>query len=64
MRMESSRRFQLWEYRVSHGSLLIRSPRCPQERTNIDVIFDGAKYRLSPDAARSRPDRGECWRGA
>ena len=44
MRLESSRRFQLWEYRVSHGALLIRSPRGPQDATNVDVVFDGVEY--------------------
>lgn len=44
MRLESSRRFQLWEYRVSHGALLIRSPKGPQESNNIDVVFDGVEY--------------------
>ncbi len=44
MSLDSSRRFQLWEYRVSHGALLIRSPKGPQEDTNIDVVFDGVEY--------------------
>ena len=42
--LESQRRFQLWEYRVSHGSLLIRSPMGPEEQTNVDVLFDGVEY--------------------
>lgn len=44
MRLESNRVFQLWEYRVSHGGLLIRSPKGPQESSNIDVVFDGVEY--------------------
>ena len=28
------RRFQLWEYRVSHGSLLIPSPKNPEAARN------------------------------
>lgn len=37
------RRFQLWEYRVSHGGLLIRSPRGTSATNNIDLIFDGVE---------------------
>jgi hypothetical protein len=39
-----SRRFQLWEYRVSHGSLLVRSPKGPDATTNVDLVFDGVEY--------------------
>lgn len=28
------RRFQMWEHRVSHGSLLVRSPRGPEAERN------------------------------
>ena len=38
------RRFQLWEYRVSHGSLLIRSPKGPDAETNIDLVFSGVEF--------------------
>ena len=38
------RRFQLWEYRVSHGALLIRSPKGPDSETNIDLVFSGVEY--------------------
>jgi hypothetical protein len=38
------RKFQLWEYKVSHGSLLIRSPKSPSETNNIDLIFVGVEF--------------------
>jgi hypothetical protein len=42
------RTFQLWEYHVSHGSLLIRSPRSLDEATNIDIICSGVYYLSAP----------------
>lgn len=42
------RRFQLWEYRVSHGSLLIRSPKGPKADSNVDLIFVGVDYLAVP----------------
>ena len=38
------RQFQLWEYSVSHGMLLIRSPKSSNQNTNIDVVFGGVEY--------------------
>jgi hypothetical protein len=38
------RRFQLWEYRVSHGHLLIRSPKGPDAEMNVDFVFSGVEY--------------------
>lgn len=32
------RRFQLWEYWVGHGALLIRSPKGPRAETNVDFV--------------------------
>lgn len=52
MIFSSSRRFQLWEYRVSHGSLLIRSPRGPGQDTNLDVLFDGVEFVSSAQMLR------------
>ncbi len=46
------RRFQLWEYRVSHGSLLIRSPRGPGVEQNIDLVFSGVEYVACPRMLR------------
>jgi len=42
------RRFQLWEYRVSHGSLLVRSPRGPAVSSNVDLVFAGVEYMSAP----------------
>ena len=36
---QSDRHFQLWDYRVSHRQLLIRSPQSPGISTNIDLVF-------------------------
>jgi len=55
-----TRRFQVWDYQVSHGQLLIRSPQCPatnlepEQKTNIDLIFWGVKY-LSLPAVLNAP---------
>ena len=38
------RKFQLWEYRVGHGSLLVRSPKDSEHPTNVDVICMGVEY--------------------
>jgi hypothetical protein len=42
------REFQIWEYHVSHGSLLIRSPAGQQFDTSIDLIFVGVEYVAAP----------------
>ncbi len=42
------RTFQLWEYRVSHGSLLIRSPIGPGVSTNVDLVCVGVIYLAAP----------------
>ena len=38
------RHFQLWEYHVGHGSLLIRSPAWPDFDASIDIISVGVEY--------------------
>lgn len=38
------RRFQFWMYRVSHGELLVRSPRDTENDENLDLIFVGVEY--------------------
>jgi len=43
-----NRTFQLWEYRVSHGSLLIRSPGNPDAKTNVDFVCIGVEYLAVP----------------
>ncbi|MFN7873788.1 MAG: hypothetical protein ACK5PB_00625 [Pirellula sp.] len=40
---QSNRTFKIWEYRVSHQQLLVRSPRAPEVATNIDLVFWGVK---------------------
>jgi|LakMenEpi03Aug12_release.lakeMendotaPanAssembly.Ray.scaffolds.fasta_scaffold131592_2 hypothetical protein len=45
---ESNRGFQLWEYRVSHQQLLIRSPSTPEIDTNVDLIFRGVAFLNAP----------------
>jgi hypothetical protein len=43
------RKFQLWEYRVSLGSLLFRSPADSRNKLpNIDIIFRATAYVRSP----------------
>ncbi len=48
------RAFQLWEYQVSHGQLLIRSPKTPaigtspEQFTNIDLVYLGVEYIAAP----------------
>lgn len=44
----TNRKFQLWEYRVSHGSLLIRSPQGPDEKKNVDIVCAGVEYLAAP----------------
>ena len=59
-----ARTFQLWEYRVSHGSLLIRSPQTEDGgfATNIDIVCTGVEYLALPRFIRglqlleARPD--------
>lgn len=46
------RRFQLWEYRVSHGSMLLRSPKSPQVVNNVDIVFVGVEYLALPRMLR------------
>lgn len=42
------RDFQLWEYKVSHGCLLIRSPKGPEIAKNVDLICVGVDYLAAP----------------
>jgi hypothetical protein len=56
--MKSERTFKVWEYQVSHGQLLIRSPKSPatggepERVTNLDVICVGVKYMAVPRAMK------------
>jgi hypothetical protein len=38
------RTFQLWQYRVSHGELLVRSPKDSSHARNADIMFVGVEY--------------------
>ena len=42
------RRFQVWEYQVSHRQLLIRSPKAPSVLTNVDLIFLDVRFMQLP----------------
>jgi hypothetical protein len=42
------RSFELWDFTVSHGQLLIRSPRGSDEQHNTDIVFAGVKYSELP----------------
>ena len=44
----NGRSFQVWEYRVSLGFLLIRSPITPDMKPNIDIICAGVEYMALP----------------
>ncbi len=55
----NNRQFQFWYYRVSHGELLVRSPRDRSHPLNIDVCFAGVEYvelpRLLPEMQVDEP---------
>lgn len=42
--IDESRAFRLWDYSVSHSSLLIRSPKDSANPTNVDLVFVGVEY--------------------
>jgi hypothetical protein len=46
--LTKGRIFQLWEYYVSHGSLLIRSPAGPGTETSVDIVCVGVEYLAAP----------------
>ncbi len=39
----SDRTFQVWSYSVSHGQLLLRSPKDQEHKTRIDLLFSETK---------------------
>jgi hypothetical protein len=65
----SDRVFKVWEYQVSHGQLLIRSPQAPatntspERTTNVDLVCLGVEYMALPRAFRGlalvHPTRNE-----
>lgn len=44
----NDKKFQFWEYLVSHGSLLIRSPKKGDQQYNVDIKFYGVEYVAVP----------------
>ncbi len=56
--LKSDRTFKVGEYQVSHGQLLIRSPKAPSTGatpeflTNIDLVFVGVDYMAVPRSLR------------
>lgn len=45
---QSKRIFRLWDYRVSHDQLLLRSAQTPDIQTNVDIVFWGVEYIVLP----------------
>lgn len=56
MTRTDERTFKVWEYLVSHGQLLIRSPKAPatgsspERTTNVDLVCVGVEYMALPRA--------------
>jgi hypothetical protein len=56
--LPSDRTFKVWEYQVSHGQLLVRSPKAPasasspERTTNLDIAFNGVEYMALPQIMR------------
>jgi hypothetical protein len=44
--------FRVWDFRVSHDQLLVRSPKNAQESKNIDIAFVGVEYMDLPTKMR------------
>ncbi len=40
----SGRTFRVWEFRVSHDQLLLRSARTERHPKNVDIIFAGVDF--------------------
>jgi hypothetical protein len=55
---KSERVFKVWEYQVSLGQLLVRSPKAPATETspelltNLDLVFLGVEYMAVPRVFR------------
>lgn len=52
MEFQSERRFQIWDYHVSHARMLIRSPNSSGTSTNQDIIFWGVEFLGIPTSFR------------
>lgn len=46
----SDRRFQLWEYSVSHGQLLLRSNPTEYDHVRIELYFKGVSFISLPSS--------------
>ena len=44
--------FKVWEYRVSHKQLLLRSPKTTDSDNNLDVMFCNVQYMELPSVLR------------
>lgn len=55
----AGRKFQLWQFLVSHGALLVRSPKDAAHPRNADLMFFGVEYmelpRFLPDLEVDEP---------
>jgi hypothetical protein len=49
---EFKRSFRLWDFRVSHDQLLLRSPKNASAPRNLDVAFVGVEYLELPTKLR------------
>jgi|SRR5215469_2455402 len=48
------RSFKVWEYKVSHGMLLVRSPKnLPAPERNIDIMLAGIDYFDLPGSCKT-----------
>jgi len=62
----AGRKFQFWEYRVSHGELLVRSPKGAGSSFNVDLMFVGVEYvdlpRFLPELEVDEPTEDDLLR--
>lgn len=42
--LSKNRKFKLWFYHVTHGEILLRSPKNEHFDTNIDIYMSGVEY--------------------
>ena len=42
------RQFQLWEYHISHGAVVFRSPEIVGNRGTVDIVCTGVQYLAAP----------------
>lgn len=49
---EFQRSFRIWDFRVSHDQLLLRSPKSASTPKNLDIAFVGVEYVELPTKMR------------